>query len=575
MFFHIPKLTDAPKELLEIIQKQDIRVIMGADQTHNNQPKDNLVEKQRFKDYLSTLRHGRPGDRDQLTYEAACVGRDYGLTVHTIFECMLGWDQGSDYPWQPADLRAKIQHAFRYAQSSEGAKQIDLSQFDEKEPENEGEPKASAISSWDVRNDGSIKPTSANFQVFYGMHQFNGIEGVEYPLHKLFAFNTRDKQYVLTRMPFWRHADNNINMQLEESDYNLLRGYLSKFYKAEFTIVQIQKEIERIACLYPFDPLCDWLDALEWDGKPRLRKLFVEYMNNELLECPEEVAPKAYEEYMRTMGVCFCLSAVMRAYEPGCKWDCMFVFAGPPAVGKSLFVQIMGGTWSRVLYTMNSDRDGLMSMGGAWLIEYPEISAYKKEDINKVKAFIDSREDVYRPPYSTTAVVRPRSCILVWTLNPLQNDPQFLRDTTGNRKFLVIDVGQNQFQFEALKRDREQLWAEAVYMYRQGQRPNLIADPVADVARLVQAENTNTDYDVSGVAEDIREWMGSGEYKKLLETYTANIPGIRVKRIVEEVLQLYTLRDKSAVLYRQITTEMAKLGWRKRRNSDGIWFIRK
>ncbi len=110
-----------------------------------------------------------------------------------------------------------------------------------------------------------------------------------------------------------------------------------------------------------------------------------------------------------------------------------------------------------------ASKEVIEQTSGAWLVEIPELSGMSRADIELTKAMIVRQCDKARPAYGRFSVERPRQFTLWGTVN----DSQYLRDSTGNRRFWPVRVGQ--IDCAALARDRDQLWAEAAHYERQGE----------------------------------------------------------------------------------------------------------
>jgi hypothetical protein len=102
-----------------------------------------------------------------------------------------------------------------------------------------------------------------------------------------------------------------------------------------------------------------------------------------------------------------------------------------------------------------SARETIEAVAGRWIIEVSELQGMRKSDIGRVKAFQSRDTDRARTAYARTVTDARRQCIIIGTTNELE----YLRDLTGNRRWWPVSVGR--FDLEALRRDRDQLWAEA------------------------------------------------------------------------------------------------------------------
>lgn len=200
------------------------------------------------------------------------------------------------------------------------------------------------------------------------------------------------------------------------------------------------------------DPLEDYLVKLEWDGQERIGTWLRDYC---------QAADTAANSIM---GSKFLIGACARAMRPGCRMDYMPVLEGMQGAKKSTLIKILGGEYAGENLPDFHSKDAMLLAGTKWIIEVSELAAVRKSDIEHVKAFITRTEDTFRAPYGRYTITQPRRCVLIGNLNPDGNG--YLQDMTGNRRFWPIQVGQ--IDTDSLKRDRDQIWAEAMYCYWRG-----------------------------------------------------------------------------------------------------------
>lgn len=174
--------------------------------------------------------------------------------------------------------------------------------------------------------------------------------------------------------------------------------------------------------------------------------------------------PGCDPKYLAEVGRRFMIAAVARALKPGCKVDTMLVLEGPQGKGKSSAAQALFGPayFSDNMPTVGN-KDASDHIRGKWCIEFPELSAMNKADVESIKAFITRQTDRFRRPYDRHETVYDRRCVFIGTTN----QDTYLRDETGNRRFWPVRIGN--IDLDAIRRDRDVLWAEAVYRFKRGE----------------------------------------------------------------------------------------------------------
>jgi predicted P-loop ATPase len=195
-----------------------------------------------------------------------------------------------------------------------------------------------------------------------------------------------------------------------------------------------------------FDPVLDYLNGLQWDGVPRLDKWLHTHLGAEDNKLNQAIGRK------------MLIAAVRRVRQPGCKFDYIPIMDNSKqGKGKSTVIQILAGeeNFSDQDLLALSVKEQQEQIQGVWLYELSDLSGLQKTDINKVKSFASRQVDRARPAYGRSRVDRKRRGIQIGTTNDLE----YLQDMTGNRRFWPFTPGE--IDVGAVRRDRDQLWAEA------------------------------------------------------------------------------------------------------------------
>lgn len=210
-----------------------------------------------------------------------------------------------------------------------------------------------------------------------------------------------------------------------------------------------------VAQLRKIHPVKEYLESLSWDGTPRIDAWLATYCRGESIA--------GNEDYLREVGSKWLIAAVARIYQPGCKVDTVLVLEGAQGFRKSTAFRILGGPWFTDELADVGSKDAAVQLQGMWLIELAELDALSKAESAKIKSFFTRTTERYVPKYARHPVEVPRQCVFAGTVNP----DTYLKDETGNRRFWPVRCVAK-IDVEALQRDRDQIWAEAVSRYKNG-----------------------------------------------------------------------------------------------------------
>ncbi len=262
------------------------------------------------------------------------------------------------------------------------------------------------------------------------------------------------------------------NRSGNEDDELRIKKWLSQRFKIEPNTSLIREVLGVTAVENPSHPLRDYLNARDWDGEERIDTAFKRYLGADMPE-----------PYLSDVTRKFFLACVKRAYEPGCKFDHVPILEGLQGKGKSTFIRNLAGSkWFMDSLPSMADKDAAVYIQGIWICELGELATLSKGALAQVKAFITREDDKFRPPYGRTRVDHPRTTVFVGTTDQCE----YLNDPEGNRRYWPVRV--TQCDFKALSRDRNQLWAEAVFKYHFEPEPLWLTGDSARQAIAIHAE---------------------------------------------------------------------------------------
>ena len=160
--------------------------------------------------------------------------------------------------------------------------------------------------------------------------------------------------------------------------------------------------------------------------------------------------------HIRELSELILAAAYMRVHEPGIKYDHVPVLIGDQGCGKSTMLRYLASDefFTDCVPIGADPKLFIEQTEGVWIIEIPELDGLSLNAVTTVKAMVTRLRDEARLAYKRNKSRVERQSIMVATTN----SKQFLRDQSGNRRFLPVSVGR--VDLDGLKRDRDKIWAE-------------------------------------------------------------------------------------------------------------------
>jgi putative DNA primase/helicase len=343
-----------------------------------------------------------------------------------------------------------------------------------------------------------------------------------------------------------------------ESDDFHLGVYMAQHHSLLLAAIgDIERGVAQAAREHAFNPVIDYFDRCEsmWDGKARVQNALGTYWG------------AGDSEYLQLVSTMFFVGIVVRGYRPGVKHDHAPVFEGGQGRGKSTALKVLGGEWFADTPFRMGEKDGYLSIQGVLLYEVAELEQFNRSEVTAIKAFMSSTIDRFREPYGRRMKNMPRRCAFAATTN----ENEYFKDNTGNRRFWPVASGN--IDIDALIRDRDQLFGEAIHMLNSG---------VLWYPTRQQQEQLIDEHQESREITD--PWAGRlYDYVEGIDEYGQRLAVPRRDKVtVRELLtrglgfELSKLGPAKAETMR-VSAIMKKLKWAKGRDASGArerWYAR-
>lgn len=314
-------------------------------------------------------------------------------------------------------------------------------------------------------------------------------------------YNVIKKDVIVTVPTRDYGEDNNANCALAEINSICARNRMPKGDTAAY--------IKLIGTQHSYNPAADFMLSKPWDGVSRLQELY------DTLETAPGYPRALLEMFVRR----WLISAAAAALKPRGFWSKgVLVLQGSQSLGKTAWIKSLLPEAQRDLVKIGAsidptNKDTISSAIGHWIVELGELDGtFRKADIAKLKAFISQDVDQLRRPYDPLESTYQRRTVFFASVNP----ERFLADDTGNVRWWTVPVVHVDYQHAI---DVQQLWAEVVTLYRDGEQWWLGAGEEAEL------EGVNKDHESIDPLEEI-----------MLQRFNWSMPGAGLDMTATDVL---------------------------------------
>ena len=336
----------------------------------------------------------------------------------------------------------------------------------------------------------------------------------------------------LTSAIEYNDADGKV-VEMQGNDLDLMTTKLSCEHGVFIPEMRVKAAVQYAAMKNKYCPIRRYLDKCSAQAVP-----FPEWdkVGEIFLGNPHHLATLAMQRMM--------IGAVARAYNPGCSMSWLPILVGAQGVGKSMFSRCL--VPEKLFSEVSTPLETLMKeqyrLHVAWLLELPEIDHFfSTKNIENFKNLITTRVDEVRRPYASLPESLKRRFVMIGTTN--RN--QFLVDSTGNRRFVPLEIGAGfLIPWKQLTEQRDALWAAAVQAYRNGTPYEFNSGEIAQISEYI-AEFGDPD-----------PWMDKvSSYVNLKQEVTA-------AEVLTNALDL-DHRQQGRREARRVTDVLQTLGWRR------------
>jgi putative DNA primase/helicase len=262
--------------------------------------------------------------------------------------------------------------------------------------------------------------------------------------------------------------------QLDDRSNNELRHKMAADTGIDPGRDNIYQAALNLAFRNSYNPVRDYFEALEHDGKDYAGDLLLKWLGAELTPLNRNTIRR------------FAVGIVTRVFRPGSRVNLMPIFSGSQRAGKTTLLRILARQpeyfTDADIFSLDAQRRQ-EAVRGKLIAEIPELLGWRTSRLERAKAIISADHDYGRRPYDLCSTDQPRTFVCAGTTN--ERNP--FRDTTGNFRFPLLPVGEK-IQLNKIDDKIDQIWGHAVFLYRQGYSLELSDKRAADLVAVQSAQ---------------------------------------------------------------------------------------
>ena len=245
--------------------------------------------------------------------------------------------------------------------------------------------------------------------------------------------------------------------ELPSNFESIVKVYFETVIDVGFTNQAMFDGMETFLSERSFNPVKEYMENAKnnWDKRQRINQMLQVYLGADDKELISKIA---------TMWL---VGAVAKVYDPYVKFDYVLDLVGGQGVGKTSFLQKIGGQWYTDAITDFANKDNYDIMLKHLIVNDDEMVASDRMSFAETKSFISKTTLRFRKPYMRRTQEFAKNFVLARTSNHVE----YLKDKTGERRFLPVLAHNNQQKKHPMNMTPEvveQIWGEAVTIYEKG-----------------------------------------------------------------------------------------------------------